>query len=155
MANGIFFININATRYLVHLCPECVFDFKQLPKTFKLVESLRNEVASLKSKFSKLETKLNGKVKTEVFPKLTVIESNIESLKTKIDSKLQQPDVSTKIISIEDDLKLLKTGMDNTKNNANSQCSVICNNDAILPIVEIIEKHLSTQTEKILDSVTE
>ena len=46
-----------SSRSLVHLCSECIIDFKQLPKLLKQIPNMSQDIKDLKSKLEKLDQK--------------------------------------------------------------------------------------------------
>lgn len=97
------------TRTLVHLCPECLEDFKNIPK---LVKSFKAEVTELKAKIVSLETKYHDTKQTDLGKQVTQMEENISEMRKQVQIANKTSHASTTAIEVQDITTVIKTYLD-------------------------------------------
>lgn len=86
------------SRTLIHMCPECLKDFQQLPKKLKQLESYKTELDTLRDKIGKMEATI---IKSGIDNRVKSLEMEMKSLKnteiTKSGNKMTSPNESTSV----------------------------------------------------------
>lgn len=76
----------SGSRSLVHLCPECLVEFRQLPKFLKQIPNIQQELNECMSKLNKLDMQVSSPENSEIMAKVKKLESHLKKLCDKVDN---------------------------------------------------------------------